>query len=298
MKKLFWLCVLLCTLSVNAQLQYPQTKKSDIVDNYHGIKVEDPYQWLEDESRESTKTWIKEQNKVTADYLATIPFRDKVKKQLERLWNYPRYSSPSKKGEYYYFFKNDGLQNQSILYRQNGLEGKPEEFLDPNKLSTEGTAALGSTQFSKTGKYMAYSVAMAGSDWQEIYVMETATKKAISDKIEWTKFGGVDWNGDDGFYYSGYDKPNEESKLSKKNEFNKIFYHKIGTLQSADKLIYEDKKNPLRFHGVGLTEDGRFLILRISEGTDGAELWYRDLKDPAQKNFKLLIGGFKTGRNR
>jgi prolyl oligopeptidase len=294
MKKLFWLCFLFSAFSVNAQIKYPKVLKGDIVDIYHGVKVEDPYQWLEDESKESTKKWIKDENKVTFDYLASIPFRNKVRKKLEELWNYPRYSSPSKKGEYYYFYKNDGLQNQSILYRQIGLDGKPEEFLDPNKLSTDGTAALGSTQFSKTGKYLAYTVAQAGSDWQDIYVMETTTRKVIADKIEWSKFGGADWNGDEGFYYSGFDKPDEASKLSKKNEFNKIFYHKIGTPQSEDKLIYEDKKNPLRFHGIGLTEDGRFLILSISEGSNGSEIWYRDLKDSRQKNFQLLIPGFKT----
>jgi prolyl oligopeptidase len=294
MKRLFWLCVPFCTQLVNAQLKYPQTKKGDYVDTYHGTTIEDPYQWLEDENRESTKNWIAEQNKVTFDYLATIPFRTRVKKKLEMLWNYPRFSSPTKKEEYYYFFKNDGLQNQSVLYRQKGLEGKPEEFLDPNKLSQDGIAALGSTQFSKTGKYLAYTVSTAGSDWQEIFVMETGTGKVIGDKIEWSKFGGAEWNGDEGFYYSGYDKPDEASKLSKKNELNKIFYHKIGTSQAEDKLIYEDRKNPLRFHGIRLTEDGRFLILSISEGSNGSEVWYRDLKDPVQINFKLLVAGFKT----
>lgn len=282
------------SLLAQAQLQYPQTKKNVVVDDYHGTKVEDPYRWLEDDNAEATRSWVKEENKVTFGYLATIPFRDKVKKRLEQLWNYPKYSSPFKKADHYYFFKNDGLQNQAIMYRQEGLEGKPEEFLDPNTLNKEGVAALGGLNFSKSGKYMAYSIAVAGSDWQDVYVMETANKQLLKDKIQWSKFSGYSWNGDDGFYYSGYDKPDEKSKMSKQNEFNKVFYHKLGTSQSADQLIYEDKEHPLRYHGAGLTEDLRFLILTIAEGTSGVELWYRDMQDPAQASFKKLIEGFKT----
>jgi prolyl oligopeptidase len=294
MRYIFFLITLLCSFTLGAQLKYPETKKSENVNIYNGIKVEDPYQWLEDDNSDMTKQWVEAENKVTFDYLAKIPFRDKVKKRLEQLWDYPKYSSPFKKANYYYFFKNDGLQNQSTLYRQKGLDAEPEEFLNPNTLNKEGIAALGSINFSKTGKYLAYSIAVAGSDWQEIFVMESTTKNKIADKIEWTKFGGANWNGDDGFYYSGYDKPDEKSKMSRQNQFHKVSYHKIGTLQSQDKLVYEDKKHPLRFHRAGLTEDGRFLILTISEGTSGAELWYKDMKDPAQKDFKLLIAGFKT----
>ncbi|HEY6503398.1 MAG TPA: prolyl oligopeptidase family serine peptidase [Chitinophagaceae bacterium] len=294
MKKLLLPVALIAVLCAGAQIKYPETKKTDIVNDYNGVQVEDPYQWLEDDNSDVTKDWVKRQNKVTFDYLATIPFRDKVKKRLEMLWDYPKYTSPFSKAGYYYFFKNEGLQNQSILYRQKGLDAQPEVFLDPNKLNKDGIAALGSINFSKSGKYLAYSVAVAGSDWKEIFIMDAVTKTVLTDKVEWTKFGGADWNGDDGFYYSGYDKPDEKSKLSKQNEFNKVFYHKIGTPQSADKLIYEDKNKPLRYYGAGLTEDGRFLILGISEGTSGGEIWYRDMKDPAQKNFKLLIAGFKT----
>lgn len=285
------------SLITQAQINYPETKKEDLNEDYHGTKVQDPYRWLEDDNSEETKDWVARQNKVTTSYLETIPFRDKVKKRLEELWNYPKYSSPFKKAGYYYYFKNDGLQNQSVLYRQKGLDSEPEEFLNPNTLNKEGIAALGGINFSKTGKYMAYSIAVAGSDWKEIFIMETATKKLISDKIEWTKFSGADWNGDEGFYYSGYDKPDEKSKLSKQNQFNKVFYHKIGTPQSEDKLIFEDKAHPLRYHFAGLTDDGRFLILNISEGTSGGEVWFRDLKDASQKDFKLLIAGFKTDPN-
>ena len=294
MKRLFFIFFLFSPLAILAQLQYPETKKGETVEDYHGTKVADPYRWLEDDNSEDTKAWVKAQNKVTFDYLATIPQRDKIKKRLEELWNYPRYSSPFKKAQYYYYFKNDGLQNQSVMYRQNGLTGKPEEFLNPNTLNKEGIAALGGTSFSKTGKYFAYSIAVAGSDWQEIFVMESATKKVLKDKVEWTKFGGANWNGDDGFYYSGYDKPDEKSKLSKQNQFHKVFYHKLGTDQSQDILIHEDKEHPLRYHGAGLTEDGRFLILNVSEGTSGAEIWYWEKKDPSQTKFKLLIPGFST----
>lgn len=294
MKRLFFIFFLFSPLAILAQLQYPETKKGETVEDYYGTKVADPYRWLEDDNSEDTKAWVKAQNKVTFDYLATIPQRDKIKKRLEELWNYPRYSSPFKKAQYYYYFKNDGLQNQSVMYRQNGLTGKPEEFLNPNTLNKEGIAALGGTSFSKTGKYFAYSIAVAGSDWQEIFVMESATKKVLKDKVEWTKFGGANWNGDDGFYYSGYDKPDEKSKLSKQNQFHKVFYHKLGTDQSQDILIHEDKEHPLRYHGAGLTEDGRFLILNVSEGTSGAEIWYWEKKDPSQTKFKLLIPGFST----
>jgi prolyl oligopeptidase len=277
-----------------AQLKYPTTEKQALSEDYHGTKVEDPYRWLEDDNSEDTKKWVKEQNKVTFDYLDKIPFRKQVRQRLETLWNYPRYSSPFKKGEYYYYFKNDGLQNQAIMYRQKGISGKPEEFLNPNTLNKEGIAALGSYEFSKNKKYFAYSIAVAGSDWQDVYIMETEGKKLLTDKIQYVKFSNYSWNGDDGFYYSGYDKPDEKSKLSKQNQFHKVFYHKLGTPQSADILIYEDKAHPLRYHGAGLTEDAHFLVMSVAEGTSGAEIWYRDMQDPSQKELKLLIPGFKT----
>jgi len=187
MKKLFSFLFLLMPLFLLAQLKYPTTKKVEVTDDYNGTKVVDPYRWLEDDNSDETKKWVKDQNDVTFNYLATIPQRAAIKKRLETLWNYERYSSPFKKGAYYYFFKNDGLQNQSVMYRQKGLEGKPEEFLNPNKLNKEGIAALGSINFSKTGKYLAYAVSVAGSDWQEIFIMETATKKLLPGKIQWTK---------------------------------------------------------------------------------------------------------------
>lgn len=278
---------------LTAQLQYPVTKKSDVKENYHGVEVADPFRWLEDDNSAETKAWVIEQNKVTFNYLQTIPFRNKVKERLSEMWNYPRIGSPSKEGNWYYFSKNDGLQNQSILYRQMGLTGAAEVFLDPNKLSADGTAALGGTSFSKSSRYFAYLVAQSGSDWQEISVMDVVTKKLLADKIQWVKFSGITWKGDEGFYYSRYPAPDDKNKLSKQNQFHAVYYHKIGTSQEQDELVFEDKAHPLRNVGAGLTEDNRFLILSTSEGTSGNEVWVKDLQQN-QKEFTLLVPGFKT----
>jgi len=281
------------SVQLTAQIVYPVTKKGTVTDNYHGTNLADPYRWLEDDNSEETKAWVTAENKVTFDYLNKIPFRDKVKARLSEMWNYPRIGSPSKEGDWYYFSKNDGLQNQSILYRQKGLTGEAEVFLDPNKFSADGTAALGGTVFSKNSKYLAYLVAQSGSDWQEIYVMDVATKKLLTDKIQWVKFSGASWKGDEGFYYSRYPEPDEKSKLSKQNQFHAVYYHKMGTAQKEDVLVFEDKAHPLRNVGAGLTEDNRFLILSTSEGTSGNEVWVKDLKNN-QKEFSLLVPGFKT----
>ena len=275
-----------------AQLKYPDTKKSNQTDDYFGTKVPDPYRWLEDDNSEETKAWVKEENKVTADYLTTIPFRDKVHQRLEEMWNYPKYSSPFKKGEYYYFYKNDGLQNQSVLYRQKGLSGEAEVFIDPNTMSKDGTAVPGTPVFTKDAKYCAYMLAQSGSDWEEAYVMDVKTKKLLADKIQFIKFSGLSWKGDEGFYYSRYPQPDEKSKLSKQNEYHKVYYHALGTAQTADVLIYEDKDHPLRTIGGGLTEDERFLIISKSEGTSGDEIWVKDLN--GKNDFVQLIKGFDT----
>lgn len=294
MKQLLPLIAILTTMEMQAQIQYPVTEKKTVTDHYFGTKVEDPYRWLEDDNADATKKWVVEQNKVTDAYLSGIPFRDKIEARLEKLWNYPKSGTPFKKGEWYYFYKNSGLQNQSVLYRTKDLKTEPEVFLDPNALSKEGIVALSGLSFSKSGKLLAYSLSKAGSDWTEIFLMDVESKKLLSDKIEWTKFGGAAWKGEEGFYYSAYDKPDEKSKLSKANEFQKVYYHKIGTAQSEDQLIYEDKEHPKRYFGCGLTEDERFLILSISEGTSGGELWFRNLEDPAQTGFSLLVKGFDT----
>ena len=277
-----------------AQLQYPQTKKTDSVDDYHGTKVSDPYRWLEDDNSEETKAWVLAQNKTTQQYLSAIPYRHQVKKRLEELWNYPRYSSPFKEGDFYYYYKNDGLQNQSILYRQKGLAGMPEVFLDPNKLSEDGTASLAGMNFSLNSKYAAYSVSQSGSDWRVGYIIDVSTNTKLPEKIDWLKFTGFSWKGDEGFYYTRYPEPQKGEQLKGKNVLPQVYYHKVGTVQSEDVLVFEDKEHPQRFAGVGLTEDERFLLLSTSEGTSGAEIWYRDLKNLAQKEFRLLIPGFKT----
>ena len=290
---LFWLIPVV----LYAQLKYPDTKKENIVDDYNGVKVEDPYRWLEDDNSEQTKAWVQEENKVTFDYLSKIPYRDKIKKRIEEMWNYPKYGAPFQKGDYYYFQKNDGLQNQSVWFTQKGLTGKPEVFIDPNKLSDDGTVSLGGINFSLNGKYAAYTIQKSGSDWQEGYIMDVATKKLLSDKLTWLKFTGFSWKGDEGFYYSRFPEPKGEDQLKGKNTNQQVYYHKVGTEQSEDKLIYEDKDHPLRSAGVGLTEDERFLILGTSEGTSGGEIWAWDTKDPSQTKFSLLIPGFATDPN-
>lgn len=290
---------LLLTLHYSmAQLKYPATKKEEVTDNYHGIEVSDPYRWLEDDNSPATKDWVIKQNEVTNEFLSKIPFRNKVRDELKQMWNYTKYSTPFKEGDYYLLYKNDGLQNQSILYIQKGLNGKPEVFLDPNTMSNSGTVALGSVSLSKKQKYAAYAVSASGSDWQEIHLMDVATKKKLADKIMYSKFSGISWKGEEGFYYSGYDKPKVESaKYSAKTEYQKIFFHKIGTPQSQDKLIYEDKKNPLRYKGAFLTEDEKWLVMSISEGTDGSELHYWNLQDKSQSSFKVLSEGFQYNQD-
>ncbi|MDQ6903519.1 MAG: prolyl oligopeptidase family serine peptidase [Bacteroidota bacterium] len=290
----------LMTISTIAypQIKYPETKKVDQTDDYFGTKVADPYRWLEDDNSAATKEWVEEENKVTHAYLASIPFRDKVKNKLEQMWNYPKYSSPFKEGAWYYFYKNDGLQNQSILYRQQGLTGTPEVFIDPNTMSKDGTAAIGTPAFSRNKKYAVYLEAQAGSDWQTAHIMNVADKKLLNDEVNYIKFSGTSWKGDDGFYYSRYPVPDEQNKLTTQNQFHKVYYHKLGTPQSNDVLIYEDKDHPLRTVGAGLSEDEHFLILSKTEGTSGAELWVKDMKNTAADNdFKLIIKGFDTEAN-
>lgn len=298
MKSSIWLIALLITVNIaGAQRSInmkkpPVTKKGNTKDNYHGNRIADPYRWLEDDNARDTKKWVDQQNEYTQEYLAQIPFRERIKDDLTNLWNYEKYSSPFKKGNYYFFFKNNGLQNQSVLYYQEGLNGDPVVFLDPNKLNASGTAALGGLSFSKNNQYCAYSVAQAGSDWQDIYIMEVASRKVLEDKISYTKFSNAAWLGEEGFYYSGYDKPKrEKDKFSAKTEFQKIFYHQLGTSQSQDKLVYEDKNNPLRYKGIDISTDQQYLILSESEGTDGSQISYRNISDN-MGDFKVLLKGF------
>ena len=293
MRSPYLFILLFVTVSASAQLTYPPTKKVDVSDNYFGTTIADPFRWLEDDNSEETKNWVQQQNVVTSTYLSGIPYRDKVKSRLAVLWNYPKYGSPRKEGSYYYFSKNDGLQNQSILYRQAGLNAEPEVFLNPNQFSGDGTVALSGTTFSKTAKFLAYQIARSGSDWQEAVIMDLSTQKLIDDTIKWIKFSGIAWKGDEGFYYSRYPVPDATTKLSKQNQYHKVYYHRIGTLQSQDQLIYEDNEHPLRNVGADLTDDGRFLIISTTEGTSGNELWVKDLTN-AKDNYINLVSGFKT----
>ncbi|WP_294594484.1 prolyl oligopeptidase family serine peptidase [uncultured Rikenella sp.] len=271
---------------------YPETRKdTTVVDDYHGTRVADPYRWLEDDRSTETAAWVAAQNAVTQDYLAQIPYREQIKQRLTELYDYPKEGTPFRVGEYYFFYKNDGLQNQSVLYYQKGLDGTPEVFLDPNTLSKDGTVALNTVTFSKDDRYAAYSVSRSGSDWVDIYVMEVATRKQLADKIEWVKFSGASW-GDGGFYYSRYDAPAEgASAYSAKNEFQKVYFHKLGTPQAEDRLIYEDKTHPLRYFSGFVSDDFRWLFIVGSEGTSGNEILYKNLTVP-NASFKTLFKGF------
>jgi prolyl oligopeptidase len=270
---------------------YPVTEKdSTVSDDYHGTVIADPYRWLEYDTAANVEAWVSAQNKVTFDYLGQIPFRSKIKDRLTEIFNYPKYSSPFRVGEYYFFSKNDGLQNQSVIYYQKGIDGEPTVFLDPNKMSEDGTAAVSLLGASKDHKYMAYAVNQSGSDWQQINVMEIATLKKMDDELNWVKFSGAAWKGD-GFYYARYDAPAKGKELSSKNEYHKIYYHKLGTPQAKDELVYEDKKFPLRYYGAQTTEDESFLIIYVSEGTDGTELYSKNLAK-GQKDFTMIFPGF------
>ena len=252
------------------------TEKVDTVDVYFGTEVADPYRWLENDTSSATAAWVTAQNEVTNDYLAQIPFRQQLLDRLTSLTNYEKIGTPFKRNDKYYFFKNDGLQNQSVLYTQDTLDGEPTVFLDPNQLSTDGTVALTGVRFSKDGKYAAYTISRSGSDWTEIYVMDVATRQLLDDHIQWAKFSGPSWEGD-GFYYSAYDAPIEGKEFSNVNENHKIYYHKIGTPQSSDKLVYQNPKEPKRFYSASTSDDQRFLFIYESGAGRGNNVFLKDL---------------------
>jgi prolyl oligopeptidase len=300
MRSIVLFAILLAAISAavvaeKAALTYPETKKVDQVDDYFGMKVADPYRWLEDDNAEDVKAWVEAQNEVTFAYLEKIPGRDLLRDRITELYNYPKYSSPFKAGDYYFFQKNDGLQNQYVIYYQKGLDGEPEVFIDPNKLSEDGTTRIGLLGFSKDHKYVAISRSEAGSDWREIRVMEVATKKELPDRIKWVKFSGTAWYGD-GFFYGNYDPPKEGEELKGMNKFQKIRYHRLGDPSEKDTLVYEDKENPLRWLYAGVSEGEEYLFLYVSEGTHGNELYYREL-DGVTGEFKPLITGFDYDSN-
>jgi prolyl oligopeptidase len=271
MKKVFLLAII-CMLFAEknfAQQQslcYPKTLKVDTVDDYFGVKVADPYRWLENDTSAATAAWVKAQNKVTNDYLSRIPFHSKLLRRLTELANYESVSSPMKKFGKFYYFKNNGLQNQSVMYVKDSSGSEPRVFLDPNKLSSDGTVALQGTSFSNDGKYMAYIISRSGSDWEEIYVMDVATGKQLGDHITWAKFTNASWFGD-GFFYSAYDAPEKGKEYSSMNENHKLYFHQIGTPQTEDKLIYQNPSYPKRFYYA--TVDKKETMIFLNEGGDG-----------------------------
>jgi prolyl oligopeptidase len=276
-------------------MTYPKTKKDATIDHYFGSSIADPYRWLENDTSPETNKWVDAENKVTQDYLQQIPYRSDIKKRLTEIWNYPKESAPFKVGEYYFYTKNDGLQNQSIWYIKQGLKGKEELFLDPNKLSVDGTASVSLLGFSHDKKYIAYSIAQSGSDWSNIYIKDIATKEQLTDELKWTKFSGAAWKGN-GFYYSRYDEPVKGSEFSGANTYQKIYFHKLGDLQENDELTFEDEANPNLYFGASVTEDERFLVIYASAGTSGNALYYQDLK-AQNSEIALLVKGFENNHS-
>ncbi|MQP53247.1 MULTISPECIES: prolyl oligopeptidase family protein [unclassified Flavobacterium] len=277
---------------IDMSVTYPETKKVDTLATYFGDTIQDPYFWLEDDHSEETKAWVKAQNEVTFGYLEKIPFRSQLKERLEKLWNYEKIGAPFKEGDFTYFYKNDGLQNQSVLYRKDA-SGQEEIFLDPNTFSKDGTTSLGGLSFTKDGSMAAYAISEGGSDWRKVIVLKTATKEIVGDTIVDVKFSGMSWYKNDGFYYSSYDKPTG-SELSAKTDQHKLYYHKLGTSQKEDKVIFglNEKR---RYVGAAVTEDENYLIITAATSTSGNELYYKDLsKNGAIIN---LVNNFKNDYN-
>ncbi|KRS22182.1 prolyl endopeptidase [Alishewanella sp. WH16-1] len=261
------------------QLNYPVTAKGDVVDTYFGTQVADPYRWLEDDRSSDTEAWVKAQNQTTFDYLKQIPFRDQIRDKLQQAWNYERVGAPFKEGDYTYFYKNDGLQNQFVLYRQKD-GGEVEVFLDPNTFSTDGTTSMADISFSRDGKLAAYAISEGGSDWRKIIIIDTETKQQIGDTLTDIKFSGIAWVANDGFFYSSYDKP-DGSELSAMTDQHKLYYHKLGTPQSEDKVIFgatDEQKH--RYVGASVTEDDRYLLVSAAVSTSGNKLFIKDLSQP------------------
>ncbi len=265
---------------VNNQMQYPETRKGDVVDTYFGTEVADPYRWLEDDRSEETEAWVKAQNEVTFSHLEKIPFREKIEERLTELWNYEKVSAPRFEGDYIYFYKNDGLQNQYVVYRKKSEDAEAEVFLDPNKFSEDGTTSLAQLTFSEDGSIAAYSISEGGSDWRKIIVIDAETGDQHEEPLVDVKFSGISWKGNEGFYYSSYDKP-EGSELSAKTDQHKLYYHEIGTPQSEDDLIFGGTQaEKHRYVGGYVTEDDRFLVVSAANSTSGNKLYIKDLTKP------------------
>ncbi|MGB3852258.1 MAG: prolyl oligopeptidase family serine peptidase [Tunicatimonas sp.] len=261
-------------------VEYPPTEKVNQVDTYFGTEVADPYRWLEDDRSAETATWVEAQNEVTEAYLSQIPFREAINERLTTLWDYEKYSAPAQEGDAYYFYKNDGLQNQGVLYKQAALDADPEVFLDPNTFSDDGTVSLGSTSFTEDGSLLAYSISESGSDWRKILVMDAASRALVGDTIQDAKFSGISWRGNEGFYYSSYDKPENGSELSERNSNHKLLYHRLGTPQTEDQLVFGGEAQPRRYISGYVTEDQRYLVISAANSTSGNELYVKDLNQP------------------
>ena len=292
--KIVFICIsaLLLFSCSKVEIKYPETKKVNTVDTYFGVNVPDPYRWLESDTSAEVTNWVKEQNKITFGYLEKIPFREKVKERLSKIWNYPKYTSPFREGKNYFYYKNDGLQNQYVVYKQNSLDSEGEPFLDPNTFSSDGTIALAGLSFSSDGKYVAYNISQSGSDWRKIYVMDVDTKEKLSDEIIWVKFSGASWF-KNGFFYSRFDTPVDSERVySERSENHKVFYHKLGTDQKNDILVYEDSKHPLRLLNINVSEDETIAYLSVFEkGSKGSALYCRTLNS-LKGQFKPVLETF------
>lgn len=282
MKTVYYLTLMamMASCSSSEKLNYPKAPTSETTDTYFDLTVSDPYRPLENDTSAETQKWVKEENALTESYLSKIPFREDIRKRLTTLFDYKKTGIPAKHDDgYYYFYENNGLQNQSVLYRTKDLKGQAEVFLDPNALSDDGTVALTGISFSNDNKYAAYSISRSGSDWTEVYVMDAATKQLLNDHIEWAKFTNISWQGD-GFYYSAYDRPVAGKEFSNANENHRIYYHKLGTPQTEDKLVFEDKKFPLHFHSAYVPEDESVIFVFGGGEGLGNSVFMKSLKDP------------------
>ena len=292
MKKIIYLSIAICTATMNAQskLNYPQTTKTSQTDNYFGTEVADPYRWLEDDKSVDTESWVKNQNSVTNQFLSKIGFRDALKARMTEMWNYEKQTAPFKEGDFTYFYKNNGLQNQSVLYQKNA-NGVEVVFLDPNTFSADGTTSLDGVSFSKDGSLVAYSISESGSDWRKILFLDAKTKTKIGEELVDVKFSGLAWKGNEGIFYSSYDKPSG-SELSAKTDQHKLFFHQLGTNQKTDKVIFGDQQKR-RYVGGYLLEDENFLFISASNTTSGNELYFKDLNNP-NSQIQTMVTGFET----
>ncbi len=276
-------------------MSYPRTNKTDVSDTYFGTKINDPYRWLEDDRSAETKDWVDAENRVTQNYLSKIPFRQAIKQRLETLWNYEKFTAPFKEGDYTYFYKNDGLQNQYVLYRQKD-KAKPEIFLDPNTFSKEGTTSLAGIEFTRDGSMAAYQISEGGSDWRKVIILNTKDLSKVGDTLIDIKFSGLSWKENEGFYYSSYDKPMAGSKLSGLTQFHKLYFHQAGTSQKEDRLVFGGDQTPRRYIGADVSEDQRFLIITAAESTTGNELYIQDLSRPGSPIVKV-VNNFRGEHN-